>query len=146
MATIKGTHLYDKTDHPEAGAYNASLTDYVWADDWNDLALTVNNMWSGVFTNGLDVTGDIELAGNIEMGNDASITYFHDAVVGYALQWSSDGTAGGQLYNIGIHWTTTGNRLSLRGYTEVGLNVQTTNLLWGDSTTLNSLIQRSVIA
>ena len=57
--TIKGTNLADKTDHPDAGTYDALLTDYIWADDWNDLAETVNNMWSGVFTEGLSVTGAI---------------------------------------------------------------------------------------
>lgn len=45
--TPKGTNLDNKTNHPDAGVYDSGLTDYIWAEDWNDLASTVNYLYSG---------------------------------------------------------------------------------------------------
>ena len=65
--TPKGTNLHDKTDHPEAGVYDAGLTDYIWSDDYNDLAITVNGLFSGVFTEGIEVTGDSTFVDDVKI-------------------------------------------------------------------------------
>ncbi len=55
--TPKGDNLDDKIN--ASGSYNPALTTKVWAEDWNDVAATVNQMYSGTFTSGINVTGNV---------------------------------------------------------------------------------------
>lgn len=56
--TPKGTNLDDKTNHPDAGSYNATLTDYDWAEDHNDLAATGNYAYNGLNNTNVGKTGN----------------------------------------------------------------------------------------
>jgi hypothetical protein len=69
--TPKGTNLDNKTNHPDAGTYDSGITYIIWSEDYNDLAATANNLYSGVFTNSLTVSGT---SASVFQGNNETLT------------------------------------------------------------------------
>lgn len=67
------------------------------------------------------------LANDLDLGdNDIENvgTVYHDDTTRWLVRVSADGTEGGTLYDIGLYWDTTPNTLSVVGYTNLNLGMQ----------------------
>ena len=148
--TSSGTpHTLDSATHSDVTAMTEVLSDLLYWDgaNWNNLSRgsdnqilrmngTALNWETGTGVDGDDLgshtaTQDVNMA-TFDIENLGTI--YHDDDTHYLCRVTSDGTDGGTLHDIGLYWDTTNNYLHLRGYTQIRIDAQTTNVIYATST------------